>query len=132
MRSEKSFFYMSILTLFLTFNLLSCGSSSDIGVVLSSAKEITAFSFTAGNNPELTEDAVGIIDGTNITVLVPDGTDVTALIATFATTGISVTVDGTTQTSGTTANDFTSPVTYRVRAEDNTTRDYIVDRKSVV
>jgi len=128
MRSEKSFFYMSILTLFLTFNLLSCGGggSGGVGGMLSPAKEITAFSFTVSNNAVLTEDALGIIDGTNITVLVPDGTDVTALIATFATTGISVTVDGTTQTSGTTANDFTSPVTYRVRAEDNTTRDYIV------
>ena len=69
---------------------------------------------------------MGIINGTNITVLVPNGIDVTALIATFATTGVSVTVDGTTQTTGTTAIDFTNPVTYRVRAEDNTTRDYIV------
>ena len=128
MRSEKSFFYMSILTLFLTFNLLSCGGggSGGVGGMLSPAKEITAFSFTVSNNAVLTEDALGIIDGTNITVLVPDGTDVTALIATFATTGVSVTVDGTPQANGTTAIDFTNPVTYRVRAEDNTTRDYIV------
>ncbi len=128
MRSEKSFFYMSILALFLTFNLLSCGggSSGGVGEMLSSAKEITAFSFTAGNHPELTEDAVGTIDGTNITVLMPGGIDFIALIATFATTGVSVTVDGTPQTSGTTEIDFTNPVTYRVRAQDNTTRDYVV------
>jgi len=93
---------------------------------LSSDKAITAFSFTDAANSALSEDAVGIIDGTNITVAVPNGTDVSALIATFTTTGVSVTVSGTAQTSGVTANDFSSAVTYRVRAEDSTTQDYIV------
>src|SRR5512143_2766975 len=70
---------------------------------LSSAKAITAFSFTS-------PAATGVISGTSIAVTVPFGTDVTALIATFtASTGASVAVGGTTQISGTTANNFTSP-----------------------
>ena len=36
------------------------------------------------------------------------------------------TVGGATQVSGTTANDFASPVTYRVTAGDGTTQDYVV------
>src|SRR5207244_1087392 len=66
------------------------------------------------------------INGTAIAVTVPFGTNVTALVATFATTGAGVTVAGTTQVSGTTANDFTAAVTYRVTAADASTKDYVV------
>jgi hypothetical protein len=47
-------------------------------------------------------------------------------VASFTTTGVSVKVGATTQTSGTTANDFTSPVTYRVTAGNGSTQDYVV------
>jgi hypothetical protein len=83
------------------------------------AKDITTFSFTS-------PAATGVITGTNIAVAVPYGTDITALVATFTTTGTFVKVDSTTQVSGTTANNFTSPVTYRVTAADTTTKDYMV------
>jgi subtilisin family serine protease len=85
------------------------------------AKAITAFSFT-------TPAAIGVIDETThtIAVTVPFGTDVTALVATFTTTGSSVAVGATPQVSGTTVNDFSSPVTYTVTAADSSTQDYIV------
>ena len=54
----------------------------------------------------------------------PYGTDVTALVATFTTTGTGVTVGAVAQTSGTTSNDFTSPVAYTVTAADSTTSTY--------
>jgi hypothetical protein len=57
---------------------------------------------------------------------VPFGTDVTAVIATFATTGVSVSVGSAVQTSGISANDFTSPVEYTVAAEDGSTAVYTV------
>ena len=57
---------------------------------------------------------------------VPFGTDVTQLVATFTTTGASVKVGSTVQVSGTTANDFTSPVTYTVTAADASTQAYVV------
>ena len=87
------------------------------------AKAITAFSFEG-----LAPAAPGVINegGHAISVAVPHGTDISALAATFATTGASVKVGGTAQMSGSTANDFTSPVTYRVTAGDGSTQDYVV------
>ena len=90
--------------------------------VLSSEKAITAFSFTS-------PAATGVIDEENktIAVTVPAETDVTALVATFAASASATVEVGTTeQVSGTTANDFTSPVSYTVTAEDLTTETYVV------
>jgi len=59
-------------------------------------------------------------------VSVPASANVTALIATFSTTGAGVKVGTTVQVSGTTSNDFTSPVSYTVTAADTTSVTYIV------
>jgi len=83
---------------------------------------ITAFSFS---NPP----ATGTINHTNktIKVAVPNGTDRTALIASFTATGAIVKVGETTQTSGTTANNFTNPVTYILTTNnDASTCSYVV------
>jgi hypothetical protein len=56
----------------------------------------------------------------------PYGTTVTSLIATFNTTGSSVTVGTTPQVSTVTPNDFTNPVTYTVTAADGSTNNYTV------
>ena len=66
------------------------------------------------------------ITGGAIEVTVPYETDVTALIATFASTGVSITADGAVQISGTTQHDFTNPVTYTVTAEDGSTFNFTV------
>ena len=50
----------------------------------------------------------------------------TALVATFTTTGASVKVVSIVQISGTTPNDFTSPVDYTVTAADGYKQDYTV------
>jgi hypothetical protein len=97
-----------------------------VTVAPSSAKDLTAFSFLSAKNSQLSSDVTGTISGTSIALTVPFGTDVTALVATFTTTGASVTVGTTTQVSGTTANDFTSPVTYKVTAADASTKSYTV------
>tara|TARA_R110001606_G_scaffold107625_2_gene232391 strand:- start:41299 stop:50172 length:8874 start_codon:yes stop_codon:yes gene_type:complete len=64
----------------------------------------------------------------SVAITLPDGTNVTNLIANFlSSAGASVKVGTTAQTTGVTANDFTSPVTYRVLAADgSTTRDWTV------
>jgi len=106
---------------------LSCNGGCDAFVTsscvapLSSSKAITAFSFSSPS-------ATGVItEGSHtIAVSVPYGTNVTALVASFTTTGSSVTVNSNPQTSGVTANNFTSPVTYRVTAADSSTQDYVV------
>jgi hypothetical protein len=88
-----------------------------VSVAANSAKAITAYSLVGVS---------GTIAGSAISVTMPFGTDVTALIATFTTTGASVTVAAAAQTSGSTPNDFTSPVVYTVTAADATTATYTV------
>lgn len=105
--------------------LAACGGSGGGGTTpLSTAKAISAFSFTNSS-------ATGIIDDNakTISVTVPYGTDVTALVATFTTYGI-VKVGSTFQVSGTTANNFTSPVVYSVVMADGTTAEYTVTVKT--
>ena len=83
------------------------------------ANAITAYSFNG---------VAGTIDGSakTISVTMPKGTNVTALNATFTTTGTGVKVGTLAQTSGTTVNDFTSPVAYTVTAADGTPAIYTV------
>jgi hypothetical protein len=52
---------------------------------------------------------------------------VTALVATYTTTGLSVSVGGTAQTTGTTVNNFSSALTYTVLAANGDTQNYTVN-----
>ena len=88
-----------------------------VNVASITSKEITQFSI--GNY-------TGVINLQNISVTVPYGTNLTNLIASFTTSGQSVTVGSTSQVSGTTPNNFTSPVTYTVTAADGSTQNYVV------
>jgi hypothetical protein len=87
----------------------------------SDEKKITAFSFAALG-------ASGMIDETAhaIAVTLPYGTNVKTLVASFSISGQNVAVAGVAQASGTTANDFTDPITYTVAAANGSTQDYTV------
>lgn len=94
-----------------------------------SAKEITSYKFEAAKNTALTSDVLGTVDSGAYTIALTAsyGTDLTALVATFElSASAAVKVGSTTQARGTTANDFTSPVTYTVTAEDGSTQDWVV------
>jgi DNA-binding beta-propeller fold protein YncE len=84
-------------------------------------KNITSFSLPSQNG--LVD---GVINGNKISVTMPYGTDLTSLVATFETDGSSVNIGGITQISGTTSNNFTSPVIYVVTAADGSTQNYTV------
>jgi hypothetical protein len=86
-----------------------------------SEKELTAFSIAGAQSVSAIDREERIVR-----VRVPEGTDLSSLAASFATSGVSVTVEGREQLSGVTANDFTRPVCYRVAAEDGTTADWSV------
>ena len=90
-----------------------------VTIALSTTKAITAYSL-GGHTGTINEGAK------TIAVSVPNGTDVTTLVATFTTTGASVKVGSVVQTTGSTKNDFTSPVTYIVAAADSSTQNYVV------
>ncbi len=98
-----------------------------VTVASASAKAIGSYSFAT------IPGAVGVISGSAspfaIAVPVPNGTSLTGLNATFVTTGVSVTVGGLTQVSGTTLNNFPaapSSLAYTVHAADGTTAIYNV------
>jgi hypothetical protein len=61
-----------------------------------------------------------------IGITLPYGTDVKSLVASFTTTGKSVSVKSTPQTSNETANDFSRAVTYMVTAADGSSVSYKV------
>jgi putative cell wall-binding protein len=75
------------------------------------AKDITSF---------VINGVEGIINGTDISVLLPSGTNVTSLASTITHTGASISPE-----SGT-AQNFTTPVNYTVTAGDSSTRTYTV------
>jgi hypothetical protein len=109
--------------------LIACGSSSNSTQEQpagTSDKGITSFSFSASDNPSLGSDTASVITGTNILITVPYGTDITALTADFTITGATVTVNGVTQESGVTRNDYTNPVTFTVTALDGSTQNWSV------
>ncbi|MFA6508492.1 MAG: hypothetical protein WCT14_20510, partial [Treponemataceae bacterium] len=90
------------------------------GSGVTGSKDITAFAFVS-------PAATGLISGTSIGVNVPVGTNTALLVANFATTGVSVTVNGIPQTSGVTTVDFShGSVDYVVKAADATTKTYTV------
>jgi hypothetical protein len=88
-----------------------------VTIAANPAKDITAFSILG---------QAGIIGTNTIGVTVPFGTNPNNLVATFTISGASVNIAGSNQVSATTANDFTSALTYTVVAADTTTKTYTV------
>jgi len=115
----KKIMYFVLLGMVIIFYSACSGGGGESAPAQSSQKAITEFSldgFDGGINEETK----------TITVTVPYGTSLNDMVATFATTGAKVEVEGTEQMSGFTANDFTSQVIYAVIAEDKSTQDYRV------
>lgn len=119
--SLKASCVIYVLCVALFFLFVNCsgggGEKTDDFPVLSSEKNITSFSILGIN---------GTIGTNIITLTVPNGTVLTSLVATFATTGRTVTVNGVDQSSGVTGNDFRNPVIFTVTAEDLSTQTYTV------
>ena len=105
--------------------LISCGDDDEVAIVpnveLSGEKEILSFAFKQSDNPSLSTNFFGLIDtdAKTISVTVPESTDVSALAPT-----IQVSDKATVSPSG--AQDFSGPVVYTVKAEDNSTQQYSV------
>lgn len=107
---------------FLIF-LISCKEA----IVLSPEKTIIEFAFLKSLNPWLDQDYVGKISGNTIQVDFPHGFSTGDLRATFRTSEKStITINGVTQVSSHTSNDFSNPVSYNITAEDQTSAGYIV------
>ncbi len=91
-------------------------------VTITAAATITAFTVPGQTGAS----DIGALAHT-VTIILPFGTNLAALAATFAVTaGASVTVGGVAQVSGTTKNDFTSPLKYTVTAANGSTQLWTV------
>ena len=94
-------------------------------IALNADATFTSFAFN-GLTPALVEGPGGKVAISNtwnsITVIFLPGTDRTSLVPTFTlATGATVKVGSTSQTSGVTANNYSSNLTYVVTAQDGTT-----------
>lgn len=89
---------------------------------------LTSFSFTQLNNPALTADAVGVIDGDTVRVVLPNAVPVTALKASFTVDApfTVVSIGSRPQASGSSAADFTTDVTYGLRSSTGDLRQFVV------
>ena len=87
---------------------------------------INSFTFLQSNNISLDEDITLELssDGSSYSATVSSSLVLTGLVASFDFTGSLVSVNGVTQQSGVTQNNFTNPVTYRVSNSQGTSRDY--------
>jgi hypothetical protein len=93
----------------------------------SSKSALLSYSFISVENPGLSEDADGEMDGEDVVLLIPQSVDATNLIASFEVSpGATVQVDGIEQVAGETEHDFTSVLRYTVTAEDQSQSSYTV------
>jgi hypothetical protein len=76
---------------------------------------------------DLQKDIEFAREGTTFSARLETASPVTSLTPTFSFDGIEVTLDDVAQTSGTTTQDFTQILTYRVTNEAGTTEDYQID-----
>lgn len=90
---------------------------------LSSQAEILTYALPGQVGASTIDSASGTIQA-----VMPSGSSLTSLKATFTTSSKiqSIKVGSVAQISGTTSNNFTSPVTYTVKAEDGTVKNWTV------
>ena len=81
---------------------------------------IYSFIIEAAKNRELDKDIIAVIEGNSINAILPEGISTESLVLTFGYRGVSVTVNGTAQESGETANNFENPLTYSLKKKDGT------------
>ncbi len=101
--------------------------------ILSSDKQFLTFSLPDSLNADyLTKTVEGKIVGDSaIHLEIPKGKDISHLIAHFTFKGDTVLIENTPQVSGVTANDFTKEISYTVRAEDSSKKEYAVQVKRI-
>lgn len=95
-------------------------------LAIASGNEGNSFSSFSLSVPGSTTREAISTSGTSISVCMPYGTEVSSLVATFSTNGDKVYVGDVKQVSGTTTNDFSSPVSYRIVSKQGLERIFSV------
>ena len=98
---------------------------SQMGRPFHTGHELLSFKFTKKDNPKLRADITLSADGQGFSGRIPYITDVKSLVPTFTSSTMSrVTVNGSEQTSGESAMDFTKKITYTVTSESGDSTRY--------
>lgn len=120
MQRVKELFSWAGILLLAVLSLAACSDGDDDGKKAAPAPALTSFGFYAEDNAGLlSKDYVATISGKAISVSMPASVNKTALVARFTTNeGDKVLVNGVTQVSQSTKNDFTVPVDYIVSNSD--------------
>lgn len=92
------------------------------------APEFTSFSLNQSSNPGLSANVEGVIDGKTISLRIPNSIDITKVVPSFSVSASNaiVYVGSAVQQSGSTEQDFSAPVTYRLVSESGST-EYTVN-----
>ncbi len=91
---------------------------------LSSEATIVRFSFLKKNNPSLSSNMGLEIADNKIKGNVPFNVSLDELVATFEHTGVDIKIDGVSQVSDVTTNNYQEILTYTIAAADGTTATY--------
>ena len=76
--------------------------------------QFDSFGFLAENNDNLNTDVIGQIIGDKVYLTVPDIVDISNMVASFQVGGVYVNVNGVSQVSGSTPNNYLEPVNYHL------------------
>ena len=108
---------------FLLLSVVSLSACKDKDT-LSSEASILRFSFLKKNNPSLSSNmGLAIVDN-KIKGNVPFNVSLDGLIATFEHTGVELKIDGVSQVSDVTTNNYQEVLTYTIVAADGTMATY--------
>jgi surface protein len=99
----------------------------------STGVSVLSFGFADADNAALAADVNGSVNGTEIRLSVPFGTDLTALVANFTLSdGARASVSGADQSSGVTANDHSSDISFTVTSGSGSSLNYTVKTFTIV
>lgn len=121
MKLQKRITYFLIL-----ITLISGCSKIDLFDKKSSNKELKLFNFVVSQNPSLPQDIYCEIKGDSVLAVAFSGTDLSKLKPSFNFEGKEILVNNQPQNSGVNVQDFTTPVTYNIKAEDGSIKSYFV------
>jgi hypothetical protein len=107
----------------------AAGNSSSVTrtVIVDIPPSITSIELLSANNPSLNDDIILEMNGTTFSGRVAQNISVSDLSASFSHDGATVTVADVEQTTGSTANDFTELVEYKVSKANGVSNTYTVD-----
>ena len=107
----------------------AAGNSSSVTrtVVVDQPPIISSFKFLRSNNPSLSNDVTLDVKSNTISGRIPENVSVKSLVASYVHNGSEVRVSSALQAEGSSGNDFTQPVEYKVSKASGVSKTYSVD-----